>query len=154
MVEKVKFFVKKNSAGKKVIHSICRTTQSRKSIFPKSCQDPKFHSPGVQDKVQAHPVTTKCHVDYTLKGSEIYMYINPANGKFWWNKQELPTKPAKDVSNRPSLDEPETPGSSSQASGSRLVRQDATTDDIAQTAKDSAGNGRLFLQSFWLFLEP
>ena len=109
MAEVVKFFIKKNAAGKKIIHSICRTTQGKKAIFPKSSQDPKFHAPGVRDKVEDHPVATKAHVNYTLKGSEIYMYINPANGKFWWNKQELPTNSANDVSNRLSVEEPETP---------------------------------------------
>ena len=131
MVEIVKFFVKKNSAGKKIIHSICRTTKGKKSIFPKSCQDLKFHASGVRDKVENHPVTTKGHVDYSLKGNEIYMYINPANGKFWWNKQELPTKAAKDVSDTPSVDLSELPANSSEASP-RLVRQNATTDDIAE----------------------
>ena len=137
----VRFYVKKNTKGEKVIHSSCETAQSRKSLFPKNCQNPKHHAPGVRDKVLNYDVTTKAHVIYTLEGSEVNMYVNPANGKFWFNKKDLPTKAADQVTATPSLEDDDESGvatsarSSSKGDGSRLTRQSPVTssdEDIAQ----------------------
>ena len=42
------------------------------------------------------------HVIYTLKGSEVNIYVNLTNGKFWFNKKDPPTKAADQMTMKPS----------------------------------------------------
>lgn len=105
-MEKVKFFVKKNTKNDKIIHSICKSTNGYKFVFPPSLRDPKLHMEGIREKVRAAVFKTKAHITYVLKGKEIPFYVNVKNGDFWYDGSELLKIPAADVSNQPSEDVP------------------------------------------------
>ena len=101
-MEKVKFLLKRNKNREKLVHSICRTASGEKSVFPREFRNPNCHSEGVKNKVQSFDFAAKSHMDYVLKGDEVWMYLNPTNQKFWFCGKELSNVPASAVSKQPS----------------------------------------------------
>lgn len=101
-MEKVKFYLKRNTKNEIIVHSICRDTKSHKYLFPYPYRDVSYHCEGLRQKIKATLFTSKCHLDYTLKSDEKYMYINPKNKKFWFNQVELDSRPASKVTSQPS----------------------------------------------------
>lgn len=107
-MEKVKFFVKRNTKDEKIVHSICRTTESPKFVFPPHLRCPKFHSEGVRKAIESHPFKNRTHVTYVLKGKELTFYINPGNGEFWYKGVPLTKVPSAGISKKPSDDVPQS----------------------------------------------
>jgi hypothetical protein len=74
-MEKVKFFLKRNSKNQVIVHSICRSAKSFKYLFPNEFRSPSDHSFGVQKKIETLTFQAKTHLDYTLKGKEIFFTV-------------------------------------------------------------------------------
>lgn len=106
-MEKVMFFCKLNKKGQVVIHSICRDTKSNKSCFAIADRLLQHHPVGIRKKVLAEKVKSKRHVKYTLSGDEVFIYLNPLNGQFWFKGKQLDVKAAQDVTKEPSFEEDE-----------------------------------------------
>lgn len=112
-MEKVHFFVKRDTHGEKIIHSICRTSSSAKFVFPAELRDPNAHPEGIANKVLQTRYKKKQHIPYVLKGSEVSVYLDVTNGKFHFKGQKLKEVPALGVSNDPSIEKSdESDGSS------------------------------------------
>lgn len=128
-MEKVKFFVKRNTKDEKIVHSICRTTESPKFVFPPHLRSPKFHSDGVRKVVESNPFKNRTHISYVLKGKELTFYMNPGNGEFWYKGTALTKVPCSGISKQPSDDVPQS--------------GDESTEEIIETCEINNSNKRL-----------
>jgi hypothetical protein len=102
MSDKVKFYLKKTTSNKVIIHSICRSTRSQKFLIPRHLRDPSKHPEAIAKKAKDSSFLAKLHLDHTLRGKEVYFYINPKNGRFWMNGIELEATSPLKVSKQPS----------------------------------------------------
>lgn len=100
-MEKVLFFCKLNIDGHVIVHSICRDTKSNKSCFAKGDRSLSQHPEKIRKKIIDEGIKSKRHVKYTLSGDEVFMYLNPQNGQFWFKGKELEVKPSKEVTKKP-----------------------------------------------------
>lgn len=102
--QEVKFFLKKNAKGEKIVHSIFHSLTSAKYVFPPCYRKPEVHLPGVREKVLNAQFKTRAHISFTLINDEILFYVNSETNDFWFNGNELVKVPLSSISNKISND--------------------------------------------------
>lgn len=76
------FLLKIQYKGGKIIHSICKTINGQKHVFPVDSRNLANHPLKIQEKVKETYYRAKQHIAYNLTGEEVTVYLNAVDGKF------------------------------------------------------------------------